>query len=1574
MNGLSFVLSEVFKVSKNKSWLWHRRLNHLNFSTINDLARKDLVRGLPRLKFEKDHLCSAFPKTPQQNGVVKRRNRTLVEAARTMLIFSKALMFLWAEVVATACYTQNRSLIHTRHNKTPYELVHNKKPDPTFFRVFDALCYPTNDSEDLGKPQPTADIRIFVGYAPSRKCYKIYNKRTRRIMETIHIQFDELTEPMAPVHIKPPRVKSPVSSAPPVNSAGTPSSTTIDQDAPSLSISPSSSALQSHSLHQGIAAESTFMKDNPVAPVDNNPFINVFALEPSSDASSSGDNFKSAIIEDCWFQAMQDEIYEFDRLQVWELVPQPDCVMIIALKWIYKVKLDEYGDVLKNKARLVAKGYRQEEGTDFKESFAPISHIEAIRIFIANVASKNMTIYQMDVKTTFVNGELKGEVYVSQPKGFVDSDHPTYVYRLKKALYGLKQAHRAWYDTLSRFLLVNKFSKGAVDPTLFTRKTGKHILFVQIYVDDIIFSSTDPKACLQVSQSLKGIFIHQSKFALEVLKKFGMDSCDPVDTPMVDRLKLDEDPLGIPVDQTRFHSMVGSLMYLTASRPNLVFAVCMCARGTINWGLWYPKDTAMALTAYADADHAGCQDTGRSTSRSAQFLGDKLVSWSSKKQKSTAISTTEAEYIAMSKLPLLSTAIMSSTPGPTRGYIHQSITNRAVQISTPASWYEEYVSDNTETSSGRRRGVMDGSSISFRTHKLYPRPDSPLYLPNEEPVLGYLKFSAKETKQKSLGSLYLGKKCKLVMKISDKPFPARKSRPGLVSKRHKPINSLRSVDESIAEGIPKKEPRVDDEEADVHRALEESLKSIHDAPRGPLLPVVIREPESGKYQPLPEVQGKGKEKVTDEHVACDLLTLQTPKKKNPVNQYIFQRRTSTPTRSSGHDESLSLYAELGLTGSEAGPNPDEQDEGQTRPNPGDAAVSQPLPSPIVHAGPNFERVDLEVTDVSTQPHPEPMDEGFTATAYPKVHENLKLTVEEQVILEEPASSTGTLSSLQHLTKDLSFSDLFFNEKPSEADNEKTIAETKAELMMSVTIQQDTSVIPPMTIPIIDLTSRSDYPNVHLPLQATATETKTTTIHPPPSQPQQSTTDSMLIKRIDELEHIMINLIQDKKHLEERSAKARKKKKKRRDLTKMPPDSPHHQPHPPSPPASPFGASGSPEASGSSQVPPPPLPPSTNQEGQSRGCTAPSSSKTAASAEYKAWTTTDTRLGLSVSPTPEDLQMDDDMAPDAQAQSSDDEDIRNANVPKTGDIAMFMDWFCKRQVITKLKPQDLEGRAFELVKVFHPNVIHLRYQMEECHKLLTDSVDDSILRHNVSKPLPLGGPPGQVTIQSDFFFNKDLEYLRYGSKGSRPALSILKMKVAYYPDVSLEQMVSDQIWIEEECKYDIVAIAVRTHMRILSVVRIKVFSMYRYDYMKKIVLRRADLNKHIIVERDFKYLYLSDFEDLYLLNLQGHLNHMPPKDKKILTITVNLWTRHLVIQQRVEDFQLGIESYQIQLNLTKPRWDATGFEYKHDYTHQTNEALEYRVKEFKVNRMNPGLNTRFWTRKDLDRNKEFMFAI
>ncbi|PWA93819.1 Integrase, catalytic region, Zinc finger, CCHC-type, Peptidase aspartic, catalytic [Artemisia annua] len=1006
------------KASKNKSWLWHRRLNHLNFGTINELTRKDLQETFSQTQNYQHHYGSSsypshgplwsneknifgkryvlvivddysrftwvkfhrskdetpeiiiklikqlqvglnktvrfvrtyngtefvnqqltqfyeelgishqrsIPRTPQQNGVVERQNRTLVEAALTMLIFSKAPMFLWGEAIATACYTQNRSLIHPLHSKTSYELVHERKPDLSFLRVFSALCYPTNDSEDLGKLKAKADIGIFVGYAPNKKGYRIYNKRTRQIMETIHVTFDELTEQTVPEYsssgpasnlwtpgpISSGLVHSSTTDAPsvpptsedlkklfdPTHTNHTDQSSSIHQEEasdnsfevnpfaqppdepfvnifapePSTVVTSSESyntatSVPSHQLHEhirkwtndhpidniignpsrpvstrrqlatdalwcfvssilskvepkdykdaltktscftaiqdeihefdrldvwelvpppdcamiialkwifkvkldeygevlknkarlvdkgyrqeeGIDLEESFapvarieairiflanaasqnmivyllcypindsedlgklkakadigiflteqtvpeysssgpasnlwtpgpissglvhsstadapsvpptsedlkklfdpMYDeyfepqqriepeqqvigpdaaandvpqptngpsisislmNPFAQPPDEPFVNIFAPEPSTVANSSENyntatsvpshqlhehirkwtndhpidniignpsrpvstrrqlatdalwcfvssilskvepkDYKDALTKTSWFTAMQDEIHEFDRLDVWELVPPPDCAMIIALKWILKVKLDEYGEVLKNKARLVAKGYRQEEGIDFEESFAPVARIEAIRIFLANAASQNMIVYQMDVKTAFLNGQLKEVVYVSQPEGFVDPERPNHVYRLKKALYGLKQAPRAWYDTLSKFLLANQFTKGVVDPTLFTRKLGKHRLHVQIYVDDIIFASADLLEC--------------DRFAQEMSTEFQMSMMGQISFFL--GLQISQNPHGIFINQS--------------NRLDLLFAVCMCAR------------------------------------------------------------------------------------------------------------------------------------------------------------------------------------------------------------------------------------------------------------------------------------------------------------------------------------------------------------------------------------------------------------------------------------------------------------------------------------------------------------------------------------------------------------------------------------------------------------------------------------------------------------------------------------------------------------------------------------------------------------------------------------------------------------------------------------------------------------------------------------------------------------------------------------------------------------------------------------------------------------------------------------
>nr|GEY79621.1 hypothetical protein [Tanacetum cinerariifolium] len=490
------------KASKTKSWLWHHRLSHLNFGAINHLARQGLVRGLPKLKFEKDHLCSACaigkstkkthkPKSEDtnqeklyllhmdlyrpmrvesvngkkyilviiddysrftwvkflrskdetldfiikflkmiQNEVVERRNHTLIKVARTMLIYAQAPLFLWAEAMATACFTQHRSIIRLRHRKTPYELLHSKLPDLSFFHVFGALCYPTNDSENL-------DDNLD--------------------MEVVHMGNDPLF--------------------------GVPILEVTSAQASSTA-SPHSIVQTNHPIPHH---NSKWMKDHPL----NN------IIEPKM--------YKEALTQSCWIEAMPEELNEFERLEVWELVPQPDQVMVITLKWICKVKLDELGGILKNKARLVARGYHQEEGINFEESFAPVARLEAIRIFLAYAANKNMVVYLMDVKTAFLNGNLREEVYVSQPDRFVDPNNPNHVYKLKKALYGLKQAPRAWYDMLSSFLLSQDFSK--------------------------------------------------------------------VDTPMVEKSKLDEDKEGKAVDPTHYH----------------------------------------------DADHAGFQDTRRSTSGKYQL-------------------------------------------------------------------------------------------------------------------------------------------------------------------------------------------------------------------------------------------------------------------------------------------------------------------------------------------------------------------------------------------------------------------------------------------------------------------------------------------------------------------------------------------------------------------------------------------------------------------------------------------------------------------------------------------------------------------------------------------------------------------------------------------------------------------------------------------------------------------------------------------------------------------------------------------------------------------------------------------
>nr|GFA16469.1 hypothetical protein [Tanacetum cinerariifolium] len=529
-----------------------------------------------------------------------------------------------------------------------------------------ALCYPKNDREDIRKLGGNGDIGFFISYSADSFAFRVYNRRTKKIMETMIVSFDELSAMAFEQRNSKPGLQSMTSGqissgldltyAPSTITTQQPSeaqqvhqtsttSASIADTAPTPTNSSSQAtnflissqdvdelnSQQQEAQQQGNQA--SLQPETVVlnAMFDKNSFVNPFATSSTREPSrpvltrnqlrTNGDmcmyaltvstmklkNVKEAMIDPAWIESMQEELLQFKRMDVWVLVPTPDNISPLTLKWIFKNKKDEENTVIRNKFRLVVRGYHKEEGLDFEESFSPVARMEAIRIFLAYDAHKSFTMFQIDVKTAFLHGTLKEDVYMCQPEGFIDADHPSHVYKLKKALYELKQAPRAWYDELSTFLLHNHFFKGTIDPTLFIRRFEGDILVVHVYVDDIIFGSTHPR----------------------------IESFDPVGTPMEIKDKLDLDQNETPVDATKYRSMIGALMYLTSSRPDIVHATCLCARcqvkptekhlkevkrifrylwGTVNMGLWYTKDSGFELTRFSDADYAGCKDTFKSTS------------------------------------------------------------------------------------------------------------------------------------------------------------------------------------------------------------------------------------------------------------------------------------------------------------------------------------------------------------------------------------------------------------------------------------------------------------------------------------------------------------------------------------------------------------------------------------------------------------------------------------------------------------------------------------------------------------------------------------------------------------------------------------------------------------------------------------------------------------------------------------------------------------------------------------------------------------------------------------------------
>ncbi|KAJ9544473.1 hypothetical protein OSB04_024180, partial [Centaurea solstitialis] len=499
------------------------------------------------------------PRTPQQNGVAERRNRTLIEATRTMLADSKLLITFWAEAVNTSCYVQNRVLICSDYR----------------------FKYRT----DLGNK--------------SSICHEV---------ENVEKSDDQRTE------------ETSLSD----NIKGIPS---LDGE-PQWDQEPE-------------VNDSNLGVDLPEEP------LHLTRTQKNHPPSLVIGDIQSPMITRKQSKALTDPhsgMISFVLQHVWDLVDLPRVHGVIGTKWIFRNKTDERGIVIKNKARLVAQGYTQEEGIDYDDVFAPVARIEAIRLFLAFASYKGFKVYQMDVKSAFLYGTIDEELYVSQPPGFEDPKYPDKVYKLRKALYGLHQPPRAWYDTLSSYLLENKFERGVIDKTLFIKRTNTDMLLVQIYVDDIIFGSTRDDMCkefeelmhkkfkmssmgeltfflgLQVKQKDDGIFINQSKYVASMLQKFGMNDAKPASTPMETHKHLTADVEGEEVDVHNYRSMIGSLMYLTASRPDIMFVVC----GPPRLGLWYPNDSSFDLVAYTDSDYGGTNLDKKSTSGGCQFLGGRL--------------------------------------------------------------------------------------------------------------------------------------------------------------------------------------------------------------------------------------------------------------------------------------------------------------------------------------------------------------------------------------------------------------------------------------------------------------------------------------------------------------------------------------------------------------------------------------------------------------------------------------------------------------------------------------------------------------------------------------------------------------------------------------------------------------------------------------------------------------------------------------------------------------------------------------------------------------------------------------
>ena len=521
-------------------------------------------------------------KTPQQNGVAERKNRTIAEMARSMLKGKGLPNTFWAEAVNTTVFILNRSPTKAVQNKTPYEAWYKEKPQVHFLKIFGCIAYALVPSEQREKFDEKGEKYIFIGYSDESKGYRLYNPSTNKFVVSRDVIFDEAAAwKWEDKSFQQQKFFEPFD-------AGGDGQETLTRD-----LSPSQSPQT--------GPESSYEDLNPTRKVrslrdiyDSCDF-SFFTCEPH--------NFEEAASEEIWKKAMDEEITTIEKNHTWDLAELPKGKDVIGLKWVYKTKYKEDGSIQKHKARLVAKGYSQQPGVDFNETFAPVARMETIRTVLALAAQYELPVYQLDVKSAFLNGELEEEVYVEQPQGYIVKGKEDMVYRLRKALYGLKQAPRAWNNNIDKYFCQNGFERSRSEPSLYVKKGGtQDFLIVCLYVDDLIYTGTNSamleefkKAMMkeyemtdlglmryflgiQVRQSKEGIFISQEKYLEDLLKKFRMSNCKPVSTPLSLNDKLQLNDGAEKVDATAYRKLVGSLNYLTHTRPDIVYSVNLISR------------------------------------------------------------------------------------------------------------------------------------------------------------------------------------------------------------------------------------------------------------------------------------------------------------------------------------------------------------------------------------------------------------------------------------------------------------------------------------------------------------------------------------------------------------------------------------------------------------------------------------------------------------------------------------------------------------------------------------------------------------------------------------------------------------------------------------------------------------------------------------------------------------------------------------------------------------------------------------------------------------------------------------